>query len=227
MTSLGQLRPAQNGASIEARNLSLETPLGVPFRDLNLSIPPGSYVAVTGNHGSGKTPLLLTLAGRMKPTGGTLFVGGLQLPQNHRKVARKAGMALFSGLNDIEWNLTCRLIMKAELEIWGKPHRNSDVEAYLRAWDLEEIIDKKVKKLTQLDYDRFGIALALVNDPDLRVVDDIERQLDAHDSRRIADELRKIAHEKGKTVIVAVTEPASAGDSDFTIELEWSEEDGI
>ena len=71
------------------------------------------------------------------------------------------------------------------------------------------------------------IVIAMVNDPDLLVVDDIERQLDAHDSRRIADELRKIAHEKGKTVIVAVTEPASAGDSDFTIELEWSEEDGI
>ncbi|MGN0261985.1 MAG: ATP-binding cassette domain-containing protein [Eggerthellaceae bacterium] len=227
MPSLDTRPERRSGTFIQARGLSLETPLGVPFRDLDLSIPPGSYVAVTGDHGSGKTPLLLTLAGRMKPTSGTLFVGGYQIPREHRKVARNAGMALFAGLNDIEWNLDCRLIMKSELELWGKPHRNSDVDAYMESWELGHITDTKVKKLTQVDYDRFGIALAMVNDPDMLVVDDIERQLRAEDTHRIADELRALAHEKGKTVIVAVTEPASAGDSDFTIELEWSEEDGI
>lgn len=217
----------QGGAFIQARGLTLKTPLGTPYENINLNIPRGSYVAVVGEHGSGKTPLLLTLAGRMKFNSGSLSVGGHVLPKERKKVARTVGMSIFSGLNDVEWELKCKTIMAAELEIWGKPHSKADAFDYLNKWGLGHIMEMKVTKLSQIDYDRFGIALGMVNDPAVLVVDDIEDKMDIADRDVISEELLQMAHTQNKIVIVAITEPDAARMADITIKLERSESDGL
>ncbi|HEY4458845.1 MAG TPA: ATP-binding cassette domain-containing protein, partial [Pseudonocardiaceae bacterium] len=57
---------------VNARQLSLRTKRGWVFRDVDLDLAEGELLAVAGPAGSGRSMLLLTLAGRAKPSSGTL-----------------------------------------------------------------------------------------------------------------------------------------------------------
>ena len=56
-----------------ARGLELKTLAGYAYKGVDLEVSKGELFAVRGRNGSGKTALLLTLAGRMKPTGDSIF----------------------------------------------------------------------------------------------------------------------------------------------------------
>ncbi|MEG2864527.1 MAG: ATP-binding cassette domain-containing protein, partial [Eggerthellaceae bacterium] len=80
---------------LEAHGLGLKTLMGYAYRDIDLLLGPGQILAVRGHNGSGKTALLLTLAGRMSYTEGTLRVGEFQLPRQRGKVQKTVGLGLF------------------------------------------------------------------------------------------------------------------------------------
>ena len=151
---------------ISACGLGLKTFAGFAYRDVDVDVHKGELVAVRGRNGSGKTALLLTLAGRMKPTAGTLTVGGFELPRQRSKVERHVGLALFSGLNDLQESLTVLYVLGAEFELYGRKPRRESVTGYLRAWELEDVANVRVKDLTSEKLVQLGIALAFVGEPD-------------------------------------------------------------
>ncbi|GLX48257.1 hypothetical protein Shyhy01_12070 [Streptomyces hygroscopicus subsp. hygroscopicus] len=59
-----------DGAHVTAEGLGLRGPRGWAFRGVSLDAEPGSLIAIEGPSGSGRTCLLLTLTGRMRPTEG-------------------------------------------------------------------------------------------------------------------------------------------------------------
>ena len=81
---------------------------GYAYREVDVDVHKGELVAVRGRNGSGKTALLLTLAGRMKQTEGTLNVGEFELPRQRSKAAdspappiRALARAQYSAFNSI------------------------------------------------------------------------------------------------------------------------------
>lgn len=208
---------------IIAEGLGLRSPLGKPFTDVNLRIPLGSFVAVTGEHGAGKTPLILTLAGRMKFNRGSLTVGGHKLPHGGGKVRRMAGLGLFSGLNDLETNLKVRSVTAAELELFKKRHRKADVQAYLDSWVLGHSFNMRVREMSEPELVRLGIALGMASDPKILVVDDVEHSLNHDQTRELVSILEDLAHTRNMIVIVALTEPSFAAGADQVVSLERGE----
>lgn len=209
---------------IEAHDLTLRTMVGNPYANVSLVAPCDSLVAIRGRHGSGKTPLLLTLAGRMKFSQGTLTVGGYDLPQDRRQVARISGLSIFEGLNDLEENISCELILYSELELYGKPHKQAHVDAYFQRWNLSHIQHQLVRDITRFDLVQFGIALGMVSDPQLLIVDDIEDQLTLNQTHQILEGLLAIAHDAHKVVVVGCTEKSVAESADcvYTLTKEGS-----
>lgn len=207
---------------IIAKDLGLKSPMGTPFTGVNVEVPLGTFLAVTGEHGAGKTPLVLTLAGRMRFNRGSLTIDGHALPKGGHKVRRLAGLGLFHGLNDVETNLHVRAVTAAELELFKKPHRKADVRAYLDSWGLGHLCDMRVRELSEPELVRFGIALGMANDPKILVVDDVEHSLSHTQTRELLGLLRNLAHDRNMIVAVALTEPSFAADADQAIALERS-----
>ncbi len=207
---------------IVAEGLGLRSPLGKPFSDVNLKVPLGSFVAVTGEHGAGKTPLILTMAGRMKFNRGSLTVGGHKLPHGGGKVRRMAGLGLFSGLNDLETNLKVRSVTAAELELFKKRHRKDDVQSYLDDWGLGHTFNMRVRELSEPELVRLGIALGMASDPKILAVDDVEHSLNHEQTRELVGILEELAHTRNMIVIVALTEPSFAEGADQVVSLERS-----
>ncbi|WP_434631346.1 peptidase domain-containing ABC transporter [Chromobacterium sp. CV08] len=87
-----EIDPAHIQPAIEVRHLSFRYSDGEPYvlKDLNLAIPAGQCLAVTGTSGCGKTTLLKLILGLMEPTEGEILVGGVPLRQlglsNYRRL---------------------------------------------------------------------------------------------------------------------------------------------
>lgn len=208
-----------DGAYLVARGLELKTYAGYVYRQVDLDAHRGELVAVRGRNGSGKTALLLTLAGRMKPTGGELFVGGFDLPRQRSKAERHVRMGLFRGLNDLQDSLTVLYATGAEFELYGrKPHKEA-VGEYLSAWGLADIAHMRVKDITAEKMAQLGIALAFVGDPDAVVVDDVEDQLTMSQSQGLMKMLGDVARTRKVAVVVGVVERDLANMADARIYL--------
>lgn len=204
---------------ISAHGLGLKTFAGCVFRDVDVDVHKGELVAVRGRNGSGKTALLLTLAGRMKQTSGTLTIGGFELPRQRSKVERHVGLSLFRGLNDLQDSLTAANALGAEFELFGrKPHREA-VASYLAQWRLADVANVRVKDLTSEKLTQLGIALAFVGEPDAVMVDDVEDQLTMSQSEGLMALLLDAAHTRNAAIVVGVVERDLASMADATVYL--------
>ena len=204
---------------ISAHALELKTYAGYAYRGVNLDVREGEVAAVRGRNGSGKTALLLTLAGRMKQTGGTLLVAGFELPKQRAKAERHVGMSLFKGLNDLQDSLTAAYATGAEFELYGRKPRREAVLEYLREWNLADVANVRVKDLTAEKLARLGIALAFVGSPGAIVVDDVEDQLTMSQSEGLMDLLLDAARTRNAAVVVGVVERNLASMADTCVYL--------
>jgi ABC-type multidrug transport system ATPase subunit len=211
--------PGEEKPFIEARGLAYKTPIGSPYQNVNLTIPKNTFALVCGEHGTGKTALLLTLAGHMVPRTGSLSVGGYEFPRERNKVAKISGLGIFEGLNELEENISCGSLMRAELDLYGKPSRKKATLDYLAEWDLSHIQNMLVKDLTQPELVRFGIALGMAKDPALLVLDDIEHEFTLEEIKELCALLQDIAHNRHKVVVASCTEPSLTKFADVSFTL--------
>lgn len=209
---------------IECHNLTLKTPAGRVYEDVNFTAEKGQVVAVFGTEGSGRTSLMLTMAGRMKANKGELKVAGYNVAKEFRKVRKISSLTLIPRVNDVPENTKVKEILAAELQICGKSGRKAKVEAFLKEWNLEDIIDTRFCDLESYEGKYFDIALACAGDPEILMVDSIQAGLTQHQSIRIIKHLKDLAAERGMTIFVAVREYDIARYTDSIIVMSDSAE---
>ncbi|NML49605.1 ATP-binding cassette domain-containing protein [Streptomyces sp. R302] len=223
-------RPSPEGAELVVEGLGLKGPRGWVFRDVSFRAGAGSLVALEGPSGTGRTCLLLALAGRMKTQEGTAEVGGLPLPRRMAAVRRIAALGQVPGVSELDPSLTVaeHLRERALLQ-----HRfDGSVRALLRrpgtrAAEARARIDEalaaagldlaalpkgdrtSVRDLERLEALRLSIALALIGRPRLLGVDDTDLKLSDADRAEAWALLRTVAD--AGTTVLAVCSEAPAG----------------
>jgi ABC-type multidrug transport system ATPase subunit len=201
---------------VSTRGLGLATRRGWVFRDLSFDLGAGSVGALLGPTGSGKTALLLALAGRMRPTAGSATVAGLDLGRDLRRVRRVTGMGLIAGINDLDDQLTAFDHVREQLLLrWGRP---SDAAGLLERTGAAEYARARVEDLDVEQRVRVGLAMALVGSPRLIVADEFDHDLDPDQQIRIATLLRDLADER-TAVLTACIDPRAAAGADVIVEL--------
>ncbi|MEU6426208.1 ATP-binding cassette domain-containing protein [Microbispora sp. NPDC046973] len=202
------------GVEVEARELGVRGGHGWVYRHVSLHAAPGTLTVVTGESGSGRTSLLLTLAGRMKPAEGTLTVGGLATPRRIRQIA---ALGLFTEVNPFDDALTVREHLQERLRphgfLWRRRHPDAARSALAHAGlDPDELPrgDRTLtRELTRDQAVRLGIALALLDQPGLLLVDDAGTGIPAGRRHELWDILRGLA-DQGLTVVAACTDGEEA-----------------
>lgn len=206
--------------AIHARSLQLDGSRGRIYGPLDLDVAPGSMTLVTGRAGSGKTSLLLTLVGRMKPNRGSdLTVLGHPLPQRALSVQHHSSAVGIHGLDDLDQEVTVAACIR-ERVAWLAPwyrrvHRPDDQEvANVCAPVFGDVRPPRARQLVhQLDEADdllLRIALAMLSKPDLLVVDDIDALHDTDQRRRVWEALHGLTA-TGITVVVAAAAPGELG----------------
>jgi ABC-type multidrug transport system ATPase subunit len=197
------------GITIEADGLSVDGPQGPVFSGVSLHAAAGSLVAVAGSGGSGRTSLLLTLAGRMRPTAGTARVDGHPLPAQAGAVRRLVTVAQAGGAAELQegWRVSEAIGLRGVLR--GLAIGAREAAAALEACGLDPAPDALVRELSSAQRTRLAIALAWLEDPPGVVVDDVDRGADRTEERAIWDVLRALS-QRGATIVAATTDAGVA-----------------
>ncbi|XP_073463290.1 cholesterol transporter ABCA5-like isoform X2 [Aquarana catesbeiana] len=168
------------------------------LRGLNLDIYEGQITALLGHSGAGKTTLLNILSGMGGATGGSANIYGHPLSDlSHRQeIQRKIG---FCPQIDINFEL---LTVKENLEVFaqikGVPRSKvkSEVEKVLCDLDIENIEDLRANKLSGGQRRKLTLAIALLGDPKILLLDEPTAGLDPFSRHRVWSVLkeRKVGH---------------------------------
>src|SRR5690606_37469371 len=182
------------GALVDADGLELRTGEGPVFSRIGFTAEPGSLTVFEADAGGGRTALLLALGGRMRPTSGALRVDGYELPRQARRARRIAALALASGVNDLDERLRVSEHMAERLLLRFRPAPASVSEPALAEAGLAGLDPRTlVKDLSALERRRLGVALALLEEPRLLLVDDADAGLGERNRRAFWSLLRDLA----------------------------------
>jgi iron complex transport system ATP-binding protein len=110
--------------AVSVDGLSMSTSRGPVYTDVTAEVPEGGLLVLRGAEGSGKTCLLLSIAGRMRPSSGTASVRGFDTQRQGRKVRTLVGLAHVHGVTDLESNLSVAEHIAERLittQPWYKP----------------------------------------------------------------------------------------------------------
>ncbi len=166
-------------------------------RDFNLDIQEGEFVVVVGPSGCGKTTLLRCIAGLVEPTRGDVQIRGRPLggPGAERGYVFQS-FALFP------WR-TVRRNIEFGLELKGMPkeERRSLSDEYIDLVGLQGFEDSHPRELSGGMQQRVGLARALVNDPEVLLMDEPFGSLDAQTRNIMQTEVLKIWNRTHKTII--------------------------
>jgi len=184
--------------SIDNVSLSYDKGSGaVPaLGNVNINIYQGEFVCVMGPSGCGKSTLLNILAGFIPPTGGTV-----KLNQKEIKGIDSQRGVVFQHPPLYEWySVRKNIAFGPMMKKVSRKKTEEDVGIYLEQMGLTEFADKKVYELSGGMKQRAAIASALINNPDILLMDEPFGALDALTREQMQGLIRKIWWNSGKTI---------------------------
>ncbi|WP_234443707.1 ATP-binding cassette domain-containing protein [Streptomyces sp. NRRL B-24484] len=195
-----------------AHGLAVHGPRGPVFEGVDLEVPPGGLLVVHGPGGSGRTSLLLALAGRMRITAGGVQVGRHRLPGRRRDAAAvraAAAVARAEPAVALEGRLTVAEHIAERTWLHPGTTRAQVAEA-LALTGTDPDPAALTEDLPPADRVLLAVALTLAQAPAVLVVDDLTRDCPPTDHDRIRQALRRVAG-TGCTVLAADTAPPPSG----------------
>jgi putative ABC transport system ATP-binding protein len=194
------------------------------LRGVDLEIRKGVFAAIVGPSGHGKSTLLNLIGGLDRPTGGKIYLDGVDLTLcPERELAevrgRKIGFVfqffnLLSSLTALE-NVEVAMMFAGVKEGVQKQR----AEKFLTLVGLEEKIRAKPFELSGGQQQRVAIARALANDPELLLMDEPTGNLDSESEEEILGQISRL-HKGGKTVVIVTHNPRIADRAEEVFEIQ-------
>jgi ABC-2 type transport system ATP-binding protein len=192
---------------IVARSITALGPLGPAFQAVDLEAEPGSLVALTGPGGSGRSSMLLALAGRLRPAAGHLTVGGYRLPVRSAEVQRLVAVARVRPALDLDRRLRVQELMLERCLISGRGSASPrSIAAAFSMLRIDPPRDALLVDLHPAEQVLLACALAVATEPGAIVIDDVDQGLEPGDLPWVWRALRAVAG-TGCTVVATADAP--------------------
>jgi ABC-2 type transport system ATP-binding protein len=192
---------AASAAAIEVVDLVKAYKGVVAVDGLTFAIAHGSVTGILGGNGAGKTTTIGMIMGLILPTSGTVRVLGADMVRDRYKVL--ARMNFESPYVDMPHRLTVR----QNLDVFGRLYAVADVEARIAALArdlaLEDLLDRRSGELSAGQKTRVALAKALLNEPEVLLLDEPTASLDPDTADWVRSRLETYQEAKGATILLA------------------------
>lgn len=185
---------------IETKNLTKQYGIQKSVADLNIHVKKGRIYGLLGRNGAGKTTTMKMLLGLTHPTSGEVTIWGKPFHGNEKKLLPRIGSLIESP--GFYPNLTGTENLKIFATLRGVPNR----DAIKNALDLVNLPYKDKKLFSQYSLgmkQRLAIALAIMHDPELLILDEPINGLDPIGIAEVRSFIRKLCDERGKTILIS------------------------
>ena len=146
------------------------------LRGVSLALSPGERMAIVGPNGAGKTTLLRALAGLLRPRRGRVALRGSQSPEDP---AARAGLGFLGHRPPLYPHLTARENLAFAARLQGVPAGAERIQGALATVGLAADANRLVRHFSRGMQQRLGLALALLAEPDVVLLDEPDASLDS------------------------------------------------
>jgi putative ABC transport system ATP-binding protein len=189
---------------------------------VTLGFERGRFTAIMGPSGSGKSTLMHILAGLDRPTGGSVWIEGVEinrLSEDELTMLRRDKLGFVFQFFNLIPVLTAEENILLPLTIAGRRPDLLRMLELVRAVGIEDRLSHKPSELSGGQQQRVAVARALISRPAVLFADEPTGNLDSTSSEEVLGLLRTAVDEMGQTVVMVTHEPHAAAFADRLIVL--------
>jgi ABC-2 type transport system ATP-binding protein len=196
--------PAANStasAAIEVAHLTKLYKTTLAVDDVTFRIARGSITGLLGGNGAGKTTTIAMIMGLVLPTSGSVQVLGHSMPEESAEVLGR--MNFESPYVDMPMRLTVRQNLTIFGRLYAVANLRERIAQLASDLDLGEFLDRPNGKLSAGQKTRVALAKALINQPELLLLDEPTASLDPDTADWIRQHLESYRRQHGATILLA------------------------
>ena len=187
--------------TIVINNLSKKFKNTLAVKNISFKINKGKIIGLLGPNGSGKSTTIGMMLGLIKPSSGTVLVRGKNMENNRTNVLEK--MNFISPYIELPKKLSVEENLKVYGRLYGVKNLKDKISILMEKLNLTEFRKRKTGELSSGQKNRVSLAKALVNDPEILLLDEPTASLDPDVGDYIRTYIENYASNNRATVLLA------------------------
>ena len=188
-------------AIIEINNLTKQFKNVLAVKDINFKINKGKIIGLLGPNGCGKTTTIGMMLGLIKPTSGSVIINHKNIENNRTILLEK--MNFISPYIELPKKLTVEENLKVYGRLYGVKNLKEQIYNLMEKLNLTKFKSRKTGELSSGQKNRVSLAKALINDPEILLLDEPTASLDPDVGDTIRSFIEDFASNKGTTILLA------------------------
>ncbi len=186
---------------IEVKNLNKIYDKIIAVKDLTFEINKGKIIGLLGPNGCGKTTTIAMILGLLKPTSGEVIIKGKNIEKERINLLEK--MNFISPYVELPKKLTVEENLKVYAGLYGVTNINEKISELVNELRLNKFLKKKTGELSSGQKNRISLAKALINDPEILMLDEPTASLDPDTGDFVRSFIENYSSKTNVTILLA------------------------
>ena len=186
---------------IEVKNLNKIYDKIIAVKDLTFEINKGKIIGLLGPNGCGKTTTIAMILGLLKPTSGEVIIKGKNIEKERINLLEK--MNFISPYVELPKKLTVEENLKVYAGLYGVKNVNEKISELVNELRLNKFLKKKTGELSSGQKNRISLAKALINDPEILMLDEPTASLDPDTGDFVRSFIEHYSSKTNVTILLA------------------------
>ena len=188
---------------IEINSLSKKYKNTQAVENINFKIKKNTIVGLLGPNGCGKTTTIGMILGLIKPSSGSVFINGKNIENENNRTKILEKVNFISPYVELPKKLTIEENLKVYGIMYGVNNLQEKISDLMKQLNLLEFKKRKTGELSSGQKNRVSLAKALINDPEILLLDEPTASLDPDVGDYIRTYIENFASKKGTTILLA------------------------
>jgi len=189
--------------TIEIKNLNKKYNNILAVKDISFKIEKGSIVGLLGPNGCGKTTTIGMILGLIKPSAGMVLIDNKNIENERNRTQILEKVNFISPYVELPKKLTVQENLKVYGKMYGVNNLKDKISDLMKQLNLLEFEKRKTGELSSGQKNRVSLAKALINDPDILLLDEPTASLDPDVGDYIRTYIESFASKRGTTILLA------------------------